>query len=193
MPDSPQRHATSFRAQAQNVEFNEPMKFATPVHYHSGDPTAAIDSENYFLSCRHLLTAGDEIHVACIRDDGTWDKALYEVTLCDERSVVVQRLGAWRHGGRLVAPRLKAVHERLGTWRVEDPHGKVVRRNLSKPEAYALAGLRLEEPEEETKDGPGNSGKGARKTVAHKTTARETGARKTTARTTPVGKKGEAA
>ena len=136
---------TTHRAKPQNVEFSEPMKFNTQVNYQTGDAKDVIGGENYFLNCRHLVKAGDEIRVTCMRDDGTWDKALFEVALWSEHAVVVQQTTDWRHGGMVAVPNVKAVHEGFGKWRIEDQHGKVLRRGLSKAEAYALAGMRLEE------------------------------------------------
>lgn len=137
------------RAAPQDMEFISPLKFGTELMYRTGDPREFIESENYFLGCKHLLNAGDEIRVACMLDDGTWEKARYEVAVRDEHAVVVQRIEDWRAGGMVAAPGLKAKHVGHGKWAMVDKHGKTVMRGLTKAQAESL-----ETPEEKPQKAP---------------------------------------
>lgn len=123
------------RAKPQNVQFVNRLHFDNDHWYRTDDPPSLVEAEGYFLSCAHIFQTGDMIRVSCIRDDGTWDKADFEVSYSSRTSVNVQRIGAWRHGGIVIMRGLKAEHLGHGTWRVVDPLGREIAKGLTKEEA----------------------------------------------------------
>lgn len=135
----------NLRSQTGNLEYYAPMKFATSLAYRTDHPKEVIISENYWLQSRHMINAGDEIHVSCIRDDATWDKATFEVAAASEAGVVVEQITEWRHGGAQIVRGLKAVHKGFGKWNVEDERGRIVKAGLAKEEALRMAGEPVEE------------------------------------------------
>lgn len=129
------------RATPGDLEQGTGLKSGSTWYYSSKDhPKEWIDEENYFLSLRNWLTTADEIRVTCFKDDGTWDRAWYEVSLSDLRDVIVTRTTDWRAGGLATNPRLKAKHLGYGKWGLEDEHGKIVHRGLTKMQAEAMEG-----------------------------------------------------
>lgn len=128
----------ALRAHPQNVEFSNRLKFGTELSYTTDHPKETLEEENYFLPCHHLVERGDELRVIVMRDDGTWDKALFEVSLSSKTRVSVERITPWRHGGLVIIRGLKAVHAGWGKWRVEDDAGHEVAKGLTKEEASAF-------------------------------------------------------
>ena len=128
----------SLKAQPQNIEFTDNLKFASSRSYVCDHPKGVFLDDNYFSGCVAQLAAGDEIRVTCIRDDATWDKAMFEVIVSMRGSVVVEQIGDWRHGGVQLMGGLKAKHMNNGVWNVY--RGKlVVASGLSKAQAKAMA------------------------------------------------------
>lgn len=126
------------RAKVQDLEPASPLKFCTRSVLQTNDPRSAILEANYFLSCYNKIAPGDEITVACMRDDATWDKADFEVVVAMPGSVVVSQITDWRHGGVQFLKGLKAEHKGFGKWTVTDQAGNVVASGISKAEAAAL-------------------------------------------------------
>lgn len=134
---------------------HDPAPFDADFKYRTSHPPEALDQDNYFLQCRSFFRrytpkpgmnpyqAGDKIHATCILDDGTWQKATYEVSYVDDARVVVERISEWRRGGIVPEMKLKAKHMGFGKWTVFHENGKPMRSGLSKAEAERLVGHSL--------------------------------------------------
>ena len=128
----------SNRAKPGDIEIIADLKFGSIRAYTTGDDREAIDADNYFQSVRNYLGKGDEVRVTRILDDGTWEKAVFEVQVADDNNVVVIRISDWRAGGMIVVPGLTAVHKGRGKWDVMDRNGKLHRRGVDKWQAELL-------------------------------------------------------
>ena len=136
----------AYRAHPQNMTGSDnPSIVYTDLKYHTDDPVTAIDDENYFLPCRnHFNGAGDEIHVKCSMDDGSWQKATFEVQYEDEHCVIVKQISEWRRGGGRPDLALTAEHKGFGKWDViYVTSGKPHSRGIPKEEAERLTGKAL--------------------------------------------------
>lgn len=87
-------------------EKNFATPFARQIRYATKDSASDVEGWGYFESVAHLLSVGDEIAVSCLRADGTWWKALFEVWMT-EPVVTVERVSEWRRGGFDPAERRK--------------------------------------------------------------------------------------
>lgn len=105
----------SLRCLPQNIEYLAPLKFCTQSVYQTDHPTSAIAEKGYFDGAAHKLATGDEITVCCMRDDGTWDKAVFEMLRVDRGVVQHQQLTPWRYShvkrtfGEMNAPAIVTV------------------------------------------------------------------------------------
>lgn len=136
----------AFRAKPQDMTGSDnPSIVYTDLKYRTDDPTDAILGDNYFLPCRNRLSgAGDEITVLCTLDDGSWQKATFEVQYEDEHCVIVEQVSKWRRGGGRPDLTLVAEHKGFGKWDVVYAgSGKPHSRGIQKEEAERLTGKKL--------------------------------------------------
>ena len=126
------------RAKPYDFEYATRLKFGSELCYQTDHPETAIGEDNYFLTAQHLLNPGDTISVVCMKDDGSWMKAQYEVSVSIPGMVAVEPVTEWRHGGKQIIPGLRAVHKGRGSWNVEYESGKVVESSLTKEAAQAF-------------------------------------------------------
>lgn len=127
----------ALKGRPQDCVPHDPRGFWNIINYRTDHPKEALEQEWYFDPCRMYLLRGDEIRAACMRDDGTWDKAVFEVVSSPEGGghVVVELITPWRHGGNLVIRGLVAKHQGHGVWFVRDDSGLIIAKGLSKIEA----------------------------------------------------------
>lgn len=86
------------RARPEDIEYRNRLKWGTVFQYTTREHSIQdIVADNYFhtLSQRYLMP-GDEIHVAVLHSDGSWHKAVFEVTISDLKRTLIEQISDWR-------------------------------------------------------------------------------------------------
>lgn len=123
------------------------------LKYSCHHPPDAVLQDNYFMSIRGAFNrghvqpggnpyrAGDEIHVTCYDDDGTWQKFVVEVSFVDLHKIVVERITEIRRGGLRSdeAPKglTRWAHKGFGNYALFYEDGKPFRGGATFPKAEA--------------------------------------------------------
>lgn len=132
-------------ARMQDLRTTNQEEFGTTIYYRTDHAPEDLETDGYFSGAYpSRLRAGDEIKVSCILDDGSWKKALFEVSEASPKSVQVVRVTDWHHGGCPSAGKLTPTHRGAGRWDVTNEQGETVAKGLDKRAAHAMCGITLE-------------------------------------------------